>query len=676
MEQLGIDNPKSLSSLIPGIHLPDYGASLTSSIYVRGLGSRMENPVIGLYIDDFPVLDKNSYDLDYLDLASVTFLHGPQGTSYGRNTMAGVLSLRTMAPDGEKGMGLRLEGGSARHAGVQLSYRSGNWAATAGYRHSAGFFPNEYKGELCDPYDGLQLRLRWDKSQRDSVQLNNTLHIGLSSEGGFAYGSWDGDTLHPVNYNDEGSYRRFTLLEGFKARIIKRDFSLDCISSLQVLMDDMHMDQDYMPLSIFTLEQQQKSAALTMEAILRPARTFKHWRPMTGFFGFFKANGMFAPVTFKRDGIRQLILDNANAGIPDDIGFLEIPDESFPVNSLFNILSWNAAVFHESAFVFGNWQFTVGVRLDYEGAWMAYDCTAKMNYQLVGMMSTPRLYSDHYTGSLSHGSPIILPKISAEYRGIDGASIFGTISKGYRAGGFNTQIFSDILQSRIMGGMMADMGVYMDDMPQESGAGNTEYQPEEAWNFEIGGSYRSGGFRASASVFRIEAINQQLTVFPPGKSTGRMMTNAGRSRSIGIETEAGYHSGDIDLQASWSWNDARFMSYSDGNADYSGNRIPYSPAHTLFAAAGYKFSKASLGLHLRGTGPIAWNEANTLSEPFYFTLGARAAFNMGTRTTLYLRGENLTGTRYRAFYFKSMGNEFFQAGKPRTLILGIQIRMI
>ena len=64
LEQLGIDNPKSLSSLIPGIHLPDYGASLTSSIYVRGLGSRMENPVIGLDIDDLPVLDKNSYDLE------------------------------------------------------------------------------------------------------------------------------------------------------------------------------------------------------------------------------------------------------------------------------------------------------------------------------------------------------------------------------------------------------------------------------------------------------------------------------------------------------------------------------------------------------------------------------------------------------------------------------------
>ena len=77
-----LENPKQLSALIPGLHLPDYGASLTSSIYIRGLGSRMENPVMGLYIGDFPILDKNSYDLDYLDIVSVTFLHGPQGTAY------------------------------------------------------------------------------------------------------------------------------------------------------------------------------------------------------------------------------------------------------------------------------------------------------------------------------------------------------------------------------------------------------------------------------------------------------------------------------------------------------------------------------------------------------------------------------------------------------------------
>ena len=51
----GITNQKSLSGIVPGLHIPDYGASLTSTIYLRGFGSRMENPALGMYIDDFPL---------------------------------------------------------------------------------------------------------------------------------------------------------------------------------------------------------------------------------------------------------------------------------------------------------------------------------------------------------------------------------------------------------------------------------------------------------------------------------------------------------------------------------------------------------------------------------------------------------------------------------------------
>ena len=85
-------------------------------------------------------------------------------------------------------------------------------------------------------------------------------------------------------------------------------------------------------------------------------------------------------------------------------------------------------------------------------------------------------------------------------------------------------------------------------------------------------------------------------------------------------------------------------------SDNAENRIPYSPAHTLFAALGYHWSKVSLQAHMRGIGPIAWNEENALVEPFYVTLGARASVSIG-RVLLYLEGENLTNTRYKAFYF-------------------------
>lgn len=103
IEERGIASPKNLSAVVPGLNIPDYGTSMTSTIYVRGLGSRMDNPVIGLYVDDVPIIDKNCYDFSFTDIRRIDFLHGPQGTLYGRNSMLGVLSVETLSPTAYQG---------------------------------------------------------------------------------------------------------------------------------------------------------------------------------------------------------------------------------------------------------------------------------------------------------------------------------------------------------------------------------------------------------------------------------------------------------------------------------------------------------------------------------------------------------------------------------------------
>ena len=153
-----------------------------------------------------------------------------------------------------------------------------------------------------------------------------------------------------------------------------------------------------------------------------------------------------------------------------------------------------------------------------------------------------------------------------------------------------------------------------------------------------------------------------------------MMTNAGRSRSIGVETELGWNPEQFRSHISWSWCDARFVSYDDGNNDYSGKRIPYIPAHTLFASAGYHWKHLQLDASLRGSGPFAWNEDNSLEEPFTLQLGARAAL-VFDKWEWFLRGENLCDTLSRVFYFRSMGNDFFAQGKPRILMTGLIIHL-
>jgi hypothetical protein len=48
------------------------------------------------------------------------------------------------------------------------------------------------------------------------------------------------------------------------------------------------------------------------------------------------------------------------------------------------------------------------------------------------------------------------------------------------------------------------------------------------------------------------------------------------------------------------------------------------------------------------------------------------AFN---KFDIYFRGSNLTGTQYGLFYFKSIGNEFMQMARPRSLTAGISFNL-
>ncbi len=682
LNQTGTYRPQALSAQMPGLYIPDYGASLTSTIYLRGLGSRMENPVMGLYIDGIPILDKNTYDMDWEALRSATLLRGPQGTLYGRNAMGGVLALSSLSPFDYARPVVSLEAGVAPAAtkpGLILRasahYTTGTNVFSLTYRHSDGFFYNAYKETNCDPYDGLSARWKWEKPASENLFLSNVLMLGLNQEGGFAYGQViDGKRQDPA-YNDEAGYKRLSVIDGFRVRYRSDKYTLDATTSLQILSDDMHMDQDYTPVSIFTLEQRQNSAALTAEAILRNTVS-DIWHPSTGIFSFYKFNNLWAPVTFKRDGIETLMLDNANKNIPKDIGYLEISDNTMPVNSDFLIGTWNVALFHESVFELGKWILTAGLRLDYEGARMDYDCLAQLHYRFVPTMQANKPLDVPYKGAINHGKVVLLPKVSALYEATDHFNLFATVSKGYRAGGFNTQIFSDILQNNTMTALMKDLGVYLDRPTVSVNAGFAEYSPEEAWNFEAGLRYQKGEFKASASLYALTVKNQQLTAFPPGKNTGRMMVNAARSRSLGAEAELSWTPGSWNLSTAYSFCDSRFLSYNDGNETYDGNRVPYVPAHTLHVNAGYNWSLSSsttlkLNTSLCGAGPFAWNEADSLEESFSLRWNARVALTIKDRVEISLRGENLLNTRNDVFYFKSMGNEFLAAGKPLTLMAGI-----
>ena len=702
MKERGVDSPKKLSAIVPNLHIPDYGSAMTSSIYLRGFGSRMENPVLGFYIDDVPILNKNAYDIDMLDIRRATVFRGPQGTLYGRNAMCGVLSLSTLSPSSYHGLRAGIEYGAGNTFLARASYygKTTKGLAIGGgvsFRHSDGFYTNAFTGEQCDPYDGLSLRFRIEKSLRPDLYFENIISAGALTQGGWPYRQYLPQTgeLLETAYNDKCAYKRFSLTEAVKLRLEAENYTLNSISSLQVLLDRMDLDQDFTTRSMFTMSQIQREGALTQEIILKPKDGWKKdwWNWQSGVFAFWKFNRMSAPVNFKQDGIDDLILGNANSNIPEDVagGYdkpLLFKESGFPIGSEFGTHTYGAALYHESYFNVGKWFFTAGLRLDFEGAVMDYCSDATVHYMFQPTMKDWRKYDILYKGRLNGVQYLeLLPKVSALYDFGGGANnVFATISKGYRSGGYNTQIFSDILQNKMMNGLMGDLGVYLDNAPAEMDAESTAYRPEKSWNFEAGGHFDKwiggGHLSGSASAFYILCRDQQITIFPPGMSTGRMMANVGRSRSIGAEATLSYGYKGLSLTAAYGYTDARFTSYDDRNNDYSGNRIPYSPEHTLNFRVGYLFPlinssivrNISVNADCSGIGRIWWDEANQFVEPFVAQVGAdvSVAFHW---FDLRFRMDNILNEDYNVFYFKSVGNNFIQRGKPLRWNIGINISL-
>ena len=124
--------PKGLSAAVPNLWMPDYGSAMTSSIYMRGVGSRIDNPSLALYVDGVPIVDKSGYDFDFFDIRRIQVLRGPQGSLYGRNAMMGVISVSTLSPIDYQGVRAKVEYGSRNHIRATASLYKGNWSGTLG----------------------------------------------------------------------------------------------------------------------------------------------------------------------------------------------------------------------------------------------------------------------------------------------------------------------------------------------------------------------------------------------------------------------------------------------------------------------------------------------------------------------------------------------------------------
>ena len=95
MQKLQMRDVRDMSQYVPSFVMPSYGSRYTSSMYIRGIGSRINNPAVGMYVDNVPLMSKSAFNQHVYDVDRVDVLRGPQGTLYGINTEGGLIRMFT-----------------------------------------------------------------------------------------------------------------------------------------------------------------------------------------------------------------------------------------------------------------------------------------------------------------------------------------------------------------------------------------------------------------------------------------------------------------------------------------------------------------------------------------------------------------------------------------------------
>ena len=724
MRNNSVTSVKSLSGLVPNLFIPDYGSKLTTSVYVRGIGSRINTPAVGLYVDNIPFIDKSAFDFNYSDIERIDVLRGPQGTLYGRNTMGGLIRVFTKSPFSYQGTDISL--GAATYNNYKASVNhyhriSDKFAFSAGafYEHEGGFFENTARNnEKIDKSDEVGGRMRAIWLPKDNLKLDFTVNYEYSNQGGYPYQltsisetdiyyqDLKGD-LGKVAYNNECGYMRHLLNGGLNLEHQAENFILSSVTGFQYLKDEMNLDQDFTKKNVYTMSQRQNSKTLSEEIVLK-SKPGRRWQWTTGVSGFYQWLNTEGPVTFHEDGISSLMEDNVNGifkkikeekpMMPDMS--LDITDENILIGGNFKSPMLSTGIYHQSTindiFIDGL-SFTAGLRMEYERYWLDYNSNSNINFDFkIAVMPKPfegLSSSPSVNGKINHDYIQLLPKFALQYDFNKSNNIYASVSKGYRSGGYNIQMFSEIVQGEMINGMITTLDENSHGMVSQMGGDKiphyefniqetTMYKPEYSWNYEIGSHMTmfDGRLQADVAAFYMDTHDQQISRFA-ASGLGRITVNAGKSRSIGGELALKAQITDaFSINGNYGYTHATFTDYvvSD-EVNYNGNYVPFVPEHTFTVGGQYIFRMKSgswldnimLNANYKGAGRIYWTEQNNAYQNLYGTLNGRISLNKGNgQIGIWIN--NALNTEYQAFYFESMNRGFAQMGRPMQI--GVDLR--
>jgi len=536
IEHAGIDSIEDIAQLVPGMNVMASNNISSKMINMRGIMMQRESdPSVSVIVDGVQLSQFNQLSQALTDIQQVEVLKGPQGSLWGRASIAGAINITTKAPSDE------FEGKVMVGVGQGQGYEasgvvSGPITDTLAYRIHANW--EQHDGTL-ENANGVDLDDR--RSSNGRGRLVWTPNENFTGEFIASISELNGGTYHWVGVREPGQENNFDLVnESFPTTgfgsvylddyTVKMDWetafaTVTSITNRSKVDDEYYgrgadgyvdsipgifADLDFFEFAIAgggqqSIQTDTWSQELRLTSNDDSARL--RWLVGTYMIQTDRERKSFAAVNFANFGIW---IGNVLAGLPRETGLDPAAELDSVLGNSFNTDDNFAYAFFANVDYDWTDKLTVSVGL-------RYDVDEKEQLDEL----TLEVRKEDFD--------LIQPKFSASYRWSDDLMTYATIARGFRSGGFN--IAAGAFGPRL-------------------------YPQEEVWNYEIGVKSTLWGGRGTfnGAVFYTDLEDHQELVFD-ATLFASVAFNIPEAELYGVE-------GELNVQVTDNWDLYLGVSYT------------------------------------------------------------------------------------------------------------------
>jgi len=660
-----------LQNAVPNLTLHE-GDAANAVVYLRGVGQvdslAFADPGVGIYLDEVYLGRAQGAFLDLLDVEQIEVLRGPQGTLYGRNTIGGAINYTSAAPSEVFASELSTSIGN---------YQQQNFKASV----SGPLIENKLLGKLSiaqlgrDGYatnsvdnsdDGDKDTFAWRSSLSYNPSGSWQFGLTLDSSRNDADSSRTPARLTPVftsssnaipantdpflvsaNFNDLNKLDIAGI--ALKASVdINQYWSFKSISSKRKMDYQSHLDLDASSSAMFGIfvdqDQQQWSQELQLSYDNGDAT-----RLVSGLYYFHEQDvtqsGAYGPDTY--------FLTYATLWPAMTNSINDQTNDSYAIyTQLDQALS-------------DKWSMSAGLRYTREKKDLTrrqedFSASDPLPLTMGTGVGTAKAII-HASDSWSELSP----KLGMQYQIQRDLMLYGSISQGFKSGGF--------------------------DGRSKSADDATAYRPETLTAYEAGikSEWLNRRLRVNAALFFNDYKDMQLSGFgstPSGFEA--QFTNAGKANIGGLEVElSALLSKDLSVDLNLGYMDAEYDEYiGPSGTDISAQRrLVNTPEWTARLAPQYRLPLSNLGevtlstdISYRSKTYSTVSSSEVLAQDSYSLINASATYvSEDEHWRLQLSAKNLTDKHYITQGFDLSDYPGYQLGyygAPRTYSLSASYR--